>query len=460
MKTTYTKDEFIKKFDEVQDPKLKNFFDHIDRYTSDLERIGSRPDFYKFFGISKATITEKKGEGTFYAIPFEVAPLLAGMIRAFSFAYGNDRRGRSKNKVVPLDYERYHKYIAEMQKQIGQIEPYQRALIKNYKAFNHAFVIDAFLPLLIERIAIFMVMLLCYGGEQTGDTLIGAIHGFDWLIKDLTKCHLQQQYPELSSKSSYTFENAIARVFSILTRQKVEQANPNEVISVEMENNMIDAINDSVDCSASESGEVWSVENMRDLITNSLNLQYRMYILDHPDYNSACSSQILHKEHEQREWWTVSGQLNKDESSLVSNINLLIVRLVRMRNGLGEFLWLKDKFIDTEPEPLTIEDREKLNDEETELYEKYKFFTSKGIEFVTDAMENLMTFWDFVAQRTMECVSICWDRETAQSELEDNPILKSIIDTTQNEQNNERLKMVKAALYQAVTPLLTSQITK
>lgn len=303
MKTTYTKEEFIEKFDSPK-RKLRYFFEHMDRFTTNLERENSRPDFFRFFGIDKAAITEDND--TFYAIPFEVAPLLSGMIHAFFLAYGNDRRGLPKNKAASFGYERYHKYIAEMQKYISQLEPYQQVLIKNYRAYHHAYVIDAFLPMLIDKIATFLSLLLCYGGEQTGDTIIGAIHGFDWMIEDLTKCHLKQQHPELPTKSSYTFENAIARVFAILAGQKVDPADPDDVISVEMENYMIDEINSSKDIynsesnegnsdsenneesndsennedgSNSESDDVWSVENIRELITRSLNLQYRIYYL-------------------------------------------------------------------------------------------------------------------------------------------------------------------------------------
>ena len=95
MDTGYTKAEFLDMYDNNNDANkahenykaLGKFFKHIDRKTSINPK--ERNDFFNFFSIDKGLI---QGENLRYQIPFEVAELLAGLIRSYSGAYGTDQR--------------------------------------------------------------------------------------------------------------------------------------------------------------------------------------------------------------------------------------------------------------------------------------------------------------------------------------------------------------------------------
>ena len=62
--------------------------------------------------------------------------MLAGMIRAFQSAYGNDRRGRAKKAEIKISYDAYHNYISVMQEEVDRLDPYQQALIKNFHSYD------------------------------------------------------------------------------------------------------------------------------------------------------------------------------------------------------------------------------------------------------------------------------------------------------------------------------------
>ena len=76
------------------------------------------------------------------------------MIKSFlsSYAYTGGNKSTSKNKknsksvATSFSYEDYHDYIKLFRQEIDELEPYQQALIKNYRSYLNAIIIDELIP--------------------------------------------------------------------------------------------------------------------------------------------------------------------------------------------------------------------------------------------------------------------------------------------------------------------------
>lgn len=225
METAYTRKEFEALYD---DPAIRKFFKRIDEMTT------TEVNFFNFYGITHNMIKSKGTYPNMYSIPFEVAPLLAAMIRSFDCAYGVDLQKSQIDSTSLLSFEKYDTYISEMLCQIDQLEPYQQALIKNYRSFDCARVIDRFIPSLIERIAIFITMLFSYSGESIDEAIIDAVRGFDSMIENLAKFQLGRG-DSSSRQPQYIFENAISGAFHVLAGCKKDFPDYEQVSSTDLE---------------------------------------------------------------------------------------------------------------------------------------------------------------------------------------------------------------------------------
>ena len=219
--TDYTSKEFSQKYD-------VDFFKRIDRFTSNSS---DRPDFYSFYGIDRRLIQNENNKQ--YQIPVEVADILAGMIRAFTFAYGNDKRGQKKRgkqgncqgredtTPISYSYSKYHQYIESLRNEISNMQPFQQALIKDHDSYYNALIIDEFLPRFVERIVMLVISLHCYKNDTSSDFLIAAVEYLDKMIDQFFQRREQIFSAQKSDVNKiYTFEDAISDTFNLL-------ANPN-----------------------------------------------------------------------------------------------------------------------------------------------------------------------------------------------------------------------------------------
>ena len=219
----YKKTLTTKEFNELYEKNLGiNFFKHIDRFTS--ENSDSRFDFYKFFGINKKYI--KADNGVNYEIPKNAAPLLAAMIKSFlsSYAYTGGNKSTSKNKknsksvATSFSYEDYHDYIKLFRQEIDKLEPYQQALITNYRSYLNAIIIDELIPVFLDRITLFLYTMFAYGYDDNSDYFFAAIDIMEQSIDEIVKRRLDfsQNVDKGHLGGEYTFENAIGETFKFL----------------------------------------------------------------------------------------------------------------------------------------------------------------------------------------------------------------------------------------------------
>lgn len=213
MHTEYTKAEFIKKYD-GKDKLLENFFKHIDRYT---------PDFFEFFSINPNRIQNENSRQ--YEIPFEVAELLAGLMRSYSSAYGTDRRKGKTDHGFRFTYDDYHICMESLLREMEKMQPYQRELIRAHRSYRNAVITDRFLPIVTERIAMLIVTLFDYGSDQSSDDFLEVIAHLETLIEDIFKSRTRINgrgiYKDAPIRhQEYTFEDAISLAFNVLANSR------------------------------------------------------------------------------------------------------------------------------------------------------------------------------------------------------------------------------------------------
>lgn len=240
----YTKKSFLEKYN---DPGIKDFFNHIERYTA--PKGSKRLDFYRFYGIPEQLI--KAPNKYYYRIPYESAPLLAAMIRSFTYACGYDGRGRSKESHLKFSYKQYHLYIESLQSELKKLPPYQSALIRNYCSYDNTKTADQFIPILIDRISVFFIALFSYGRDQNCDYLISAIELFENGIESLFRRRLEQK--ETSSQTpqeakaqerthvdqEYSFEKAVGDVFRLFADDNYVLPTERQVFSTELVHHLL-----------------------------------------------------------------------------------------------------------------------------------------------------------------------------------------------------------------------------
>ena len=273
----YTSKEFSEKYD-------VDFFKRIDRFTSNSS---SRPDFFSFFGIDKRLIQDENSKR--YRIPIEVADLLAGMIRVFIFAYGNDKRGQKRKRKpedspakenetsVSYSYNKYHQYIESFRDEISKMQPFQQVLIKSHDSYYNALIIDEFLPRFAERIVMLIISLHCYKNDISSDFLIASVEYLDNMIEKFFQRREQISSTQKNNVNKiYTFEDAISDTFNLL-------ANPhyNCYKASIFEKELIEQIIAKKDEVSKESNLRDNVESNRKYIISELNDVYFQYIKTH-----------------------------------------------------------------------------------------------------------------------------------------------------------------------------------
>lgn len=429
---------------------IDDFFKHIDRKTSGV-------DFFDFYGISKSMIKAENGHN--YLIPFEVAPLLAGMIQSFHFAFGTDRRGHTKKDSIQIDYEKYHNYIKAMQEQVEQLEPYQQALIKNYRSYDHARVVDTFIPTLVERISVLMTMLLCYGGEQTSDTIIETIRALDSMIEQLSERHLEQKFPELSSNSLYTFEDAIAGVFCVLAGCRKEEPEQNRVSSLAWENTMVQKIKQIEQSVLASKKRFSDNESFRAEVTKRLNAEYTKFFSTHQDVIKLHDDNIKFEQSLDELRWERPNDMSIAMLSWRPETRGEVEQVIQMWNGLGEYKWLKGKFTKAFPDVLDLDTYNELNPQEKYLYDKYYFYpASYEIDFLTSEIEGTPKYRAFVDTCIDKCNEVLEGGAQGQAELHQDRHLKRKNEIVKLERDSGFLNTVQSFIRMALTPLLTRRV--
>lgn len=435
MKASYSRKEFETKYN---DPSIYDFFKHIDRKTSHTL------DFFDFYGLPKDIIKEENSNR--YKIPFEVAPLLAGMIRAFQSAYGNDRRGQAKKAEIKISYDTYHKYISVMQEEVDRLDPYQQALIKNFHSYDDTKIIDLFLPLLLERISIFMVMLFTCN-MQTSENFMTTIDLFDKLIADLAKQQVQEDF-SLRHSTAFTFNDAISSAFKILAGQTDSIFLNGQINSVELSNFIQSTLKKAKKKSAK------NAEEYRMTARKTLNIAYEKYRSTHQDIIELHNENIKRAVEQANKQSTYRHQLVKSNTtawilSQLDDIPKEVERFVQIVNGLGKYSALRGKCSDGE---LDQEAYNSLSKTDQTIYDCYKYELAK---YKTNALENSDDYTNFLKQRIAERTEFM-----KKSAFDQTEILQNYCRTYMNELfQNTDTEALRHAVFEALNPIATLLLT-
>ena len=431
MEKTYTKAEFERYFD---DPAIKDFFKHIDRKTTSI-------DFFAYFGISKDLIKAENKHN--YSIPYRVAPLLAGMIKAFQHVYGSDRRGRQRGERVPIDYKAYHDYLDIMQREIEKLEPYQQALIKNYHSFDNAKIIDRVIPLLIERISMLLILLFEQGGNRTSDNFFTIIRFLDSAIEGLARQHVRENPENEKNQSSggiYSFENAISDVFGILAGKTDFKPAPEQVASVELVEKIIDAIRSADD----EKSTVCDSTQMPNNAYNAYNLTHQDKVKLH-DRNIEFELQLADS------MWSAKSFMGREFVLQLGNVSSEIRKVVEMSNCTGDYACLKEI---GDNEELILSRIEKINPNDKTIYQAHR---SMLWTFKTDALEGTPEYYQFIEEKIEEQEKQLIAEAERQDELHQDRYRVYLRDIYHREKGADRFELLENALSSVITQLLTQQ---
>lgn len=456
METAYTREEFLALYD---DYFIKRFFKNIDEMTR------GNADFFEMYGITKNMLKSQDRYPNRYSIPFEVAPLLVAMIHSFEYAHGRDRRGHPKGTTLPLTYERYDTYISEMLHQIDQLEPYQQALIKNYRSFDYVRVIDKFIPHLIERIAVFITILFSYSGELIDEAMIGAVRGFDSMIEGLAKLQLDRGDVTLR-RPQYTFENAITGAFFVLAGCKKNLPNSEQVSSIDLEKMIIaeiakveedtkDKKDGNTDDKKQKKPKAQDVNTQRKTITDHLNKKYEEYLLTHQDTSRLHDENIGFEVLLTEKRWEASSQMELYMISEMSQYRQEVERCIQMRNGLGEFKGFEKRFNQGWLKPLDDDAYEELNSDDRLLYDCY---APKMNEYITNEPDGSKGYRQFVEEKVREYMEFMGKAAEIQSKLQKDPYRMRIIEIYQQEKKSEQFEVLQEILGQMFTRILTNEL--
>lgn len=441
MNASYTKKEFVDAFD---DQVIKDFFKHIDRMTGTV-------NFFSFFGIDPHSIKAENGHN--YSIKAECAPLLAAMIRAFQYVYGNDRRGYPEGEHPEIDYQEYHEFVSKMKDEVERLEPYQQALIKNYRSYDNAIVIDRFAPLLIERLSVLLTMLFCYGQKQTGDNFIEMIRVIDDCIDALAKRRVQAER-ESEGSADYTFNDAISGAFNLLAGVQSNMPDVSQVSSTEL----IMCVKKALDeASANEKGSR-SREEMLEEATKSANAAYEQYRVTHQDKIKLHSENIENEIKVVDSRWVAASNITPGLLSQLPEDRWMVQRIIEMRNAHGEYRWMKDAFDGKILwEQLNPAAYARLNETDRLVYDTFRYSLSN---YVTEAQPGSEEYVEFMEKRVKEWIEFRTGAAWQQSELHSDPERIVICEMYKTEKQNKYFGMVKAYLDKAVAKLLTRQLGK
>lgn len=230
----YTKKEFSEKYDYRW---IKDFFKHPDRKESLLEK---RPDFYRFWGIEKKSVMDREDHRV-YEIPVEASSLYSELIRLYGMACGVDRRGQSKGNLR-YSVSKYQDYLNELEYMLNdKLEPYQSCLIKNFESYDMAGIFALFLPMLLERIAILLAVIIENESDNSNDTYYITIEQIDMLIEEIIAKRVGAQESRFHNPNLYSFENAISGAFEVLTTDKEPKSTKGKVHSQDLEKEILRA---------------------------------------------------------------------------------------------------------------------------------------------------------------------------------------------------------------------------
>lgn len=113
--------------------------------------------------------------------------------------------------------------MESLRQEMEKMQPYQRELIKNHRCYRNARIIDRFLPMVIDRIAMLIVTLFCYQPNQSSDDFIEVISKLDHLTESLFNSRSEEIAAggeSIANQQEYTFEDAISMSFRILCDDK------------------------------------------------------------------------------------------------------------------------------------------------------------------------------------------------------------------------------------------------
>lgn len=148
-------------------PATAHFFKHQDRYDK---------QFYEFYGIEKALIKPPDG---YYRIPTDAAPILNLMINSYDKACGFDDRKRNVKTGTTYEYDLYHTFVQSLRIGLHALPDYQKAFIESYSSYQLTVIIDTFLPILTERLALLLIAFFKFNHTKSLDFTTHLFHVMD-----------------------------------------------------------------------------------------------------------------------------------------------------------------------------------------------------------------------------------------------------------------------------------------
>lgn len=156
-------------------PGTGHFFKHQDRYDK---------QFYEFYGIEKTLIKPVDG---YYRIPTEAAPILNLMINSYDKACGFDDRKRNVKTGTTYEYNLYHTFVHSLRTGLHALPNYQKAFIESYSSYHLTVIIDTFLPILIERLALLLIAFFEFNHTKSLDFIIQLFHLIDKTLERMVE---------------------------------------------------------------------------------------------------------------------------------------------------------------------------------------------------------------------------------------------------------------------------------